>query len=90
MREKIILRDNWNYFVGDQEYKTDIWLRFLTPISNFVYEKYVAASCQYSQRVCFCVILAFNLFHMNSHSGYISQLFWTFVFFGLAVLSTLD
>jgi hypothetical protein len=28
LRERIITRDNWNYFVGDQEFKTDFFLRF--------------------------------------------------------------
>ena len=27
LRERTLTRDNWNYFVGDQEYKTDMFLR---------------------------------------------------------------
>jgi hypothetical protein len=27
-RDKTMYRDNWNYFVGDNDYKTDLLLRF--------------------------------------------------------------
>ncbi len=27
-RDKTMYRDNWNYFVGDNDYKTDALLRF--------------------------------------------------------------
>jgi len=26
IRDRTASRDNWNYFVGDQDYKTDTWL----------------------------------------------------------------
>lgn len=32
--EKSATRDNWNYFVGDSEYKTNFFLKFLSPLTQ--------------------------------------------------------
>ena len=31
IRDKTMARDNWNIFVGDNEFKTDVFLRFQSP-----------------------------------------------------------
>ena len=51
MREKTMLRDNWNYFVNDEESKTDTILRFKKPHTKTLYEKHLIASSAYSLRI---------------------------------------
>jgi hypothetical protein len=47
--------------VGDRDYKTDQWLRFLSPVTNFNYEKFVFASSHHSQLVVLSVLLLMSL-----------------------------
>ena len=35
--EKTILRDNWNIYVGDRDFKTDMYLRFNSSRINTIY-----------------------------------------------------
>jgi hypothetical protein len=51
MREKTMLRDNWNYFVNDEDSKTDTILRFKKPHIKSLYEKHLIASSAYSLRI---------------------------------------
>ena len=51
MRDKTILRDNWNYFVNDEDSKTDVILRFKKPHIKNLYEKHLIASSAYSLRI---------------------------------------
>ena len=51
MRDKTILHDNWNYFVNDDDSKTDCILRFKKPHIKNLYEKHLIASSAYSLRI---------------------------------------
>jgi hypothetical protein len=51
MREKTMLRENWNYFVNDEDSKTDTILRFKKPHIKSLYEKHLIASSAYSLRI---------------------------------------
>jgi hypothetical protein len=62
MRDKTIAKDNWNYFVADSEYKTDLLLRFKTPFIQQQYEKHLIASSMYSLRVVLAVAALLNYF----------------------------
>ena len=46
-----MLRDNWNYFVNDEDSKTDAILRFKKPHIKSLYEKHLIASSAYSLRI---------------------------------------
>jgi len=59
-------------------------------MTNLVYEKYVSASCQYSQRISYGLLLMFALFSLDPTRSTIPQLFWTLLFFGVAMFSTMD
>lgn len=43
IREKMMYRDNWNYFVGDPDFKTDTFLRFREKHIKYQYEKFILA-----------------------------------------------
>ena len=60
MREKTILKDNWNLFVSDPEFKTDFLLRFKTSSTQQLYEKHLISSSKYSLRVMMMVVSAIN------------------------------
>lgn len=67
-REKIINKENWNYFVGDQDYKTDHFLNFKSPVTQMQFEKHVFASSAYSLRGLLLIValLSYLIFHSIS------------------------
>ena len=63
--EKSQQRQNWNFFVGDQRYRTDFFLRFLTPTTARMYEIQFLSGSLYSSRIW--LILQFIVL-MNARS----------------------
>lgn len=61
LREKIMTRESWNFFVGDEDYKTNFFLQFRSPFVANVYEKHLLASSIYSMRVILFLITIINL-----------------------------
>ena len=51
MREKTMIRDNYNYFVGDQDYHTNHFLKFKKKHISDNYEKHLLSSSSYSLRI---------------------------------------
>lgn len=68
LREKTITRENWNYFVGDTEFKTDNFLRFKQPIIIQQYEKHLIASSAYSLRIVLGVLFILNIFFQDKET----------------------
>ena len=64
-RDKTILRDNWNYFVSDDDAKTDAILRFKKPHIKNLYEKHLIASSAYSLRILLGLI-TFTYLHVTT------------------------
>ena len=51
LTEKMQERNNWNYFVGDQRFKTNFFLQFLSATTANIYELQVIAGSLYSIRL---------------------------------------
>jgi hypothetical protein len=66
MRERTIARDNWNYFVGDPDYKTNFFLQFKSPFISMQYSKHLIASSVFSLRIMCQLIFLVNLFIASS------------------------
>lgn len=66
MREKMMMRDNWNCFVGDADYKTDAVLRFKEKHIKYQYEKFLLASSAYSLRVMLSIMAIASLWISES------------------------
>jgi hypothetical protein len=64
-RDKTMYRDNWNYFVGDTDYKTDALLRFQEKHMKFQYQKFLIASSAYSLRILLGLTTLLNLYFTN-------------------------
>ena len=64
-REKTMYRDNWNYFVGDSDYKTDALLRFQEKHMKYQYHKFLLASSAYSLRILLTLTTLLNIFLTN-------------------------
>ena len=62
LRERIIARDNWNFFVSDEEYRTDFFMRFKTPFIQQQYEKSLIYSSVYSLRILLVAITALSYY----------------------------
>lgn len=56
VREKTMLRDNYNYFVGDQDYHTNLFLKFKKKHISDIYDKYILSSASYSLRILLVLI----------------------------------
>ena len=50
MRDRTIIQENWNWFVNEEDNKTDFFLRFLKPHTKNQYGKYLFATQAYSLR----------------------------------------
>jgi hypothetical protein len=59
-------RDNWNYFVGDSEIKTDTFLRFKEKHIKYQYEKFLLASSAFSLRALLTVFTLISLWLIES------------------------
>lgn len=59
-------RDNWNYFVGDNDFKTDMFLRFQEKHTKYLYHKFLLASSAYSLRVLLVLATMINLYLSSS------------------------
>jgi hypothetical protein len=64
-RDKTMYRDNWNYFVGDNDYKTDALLRFQEKHMKFQYHKFLIASSAYSLRILLGLTTLLNIYLAN-------------------------
>ena len=65
-RDKTMYRDNWNYFVGDTDYKTDSLLRFQEKHMKYQYHKFLLASSAYSVRILLTLATVLNLYLTNT------------------------
>jgi len=66
VRNKIISRDNWNFFNGDPDYKTDFFLRFKAPHIKEQYLKRQISVSSYSLRVLLIILAILNM-KLNSY-----------------------
>ena len=66
-RDKTMYRDNWNYFVGDTDYKTDSLLRFQEKHMKYQYHKFLLASSAYSVRILLTLATVLNLYLTNTN-----------------------
>ena len=57
-------RDNWNYFVGEQDFKTDFLLRFKSPLTKVQYEKHLFASSVFSLRLVLTLFACLGMFEI--------------------------
>jgi hypothetical protein len=55
-------RDNYNYFVGDHDYKTDALLRFQEKHMKYQYHKFLLASSAYSLRILLALTTLLNMY----------------------------
>lgn len=55
IRDMSLKRDNWNFFVGADRFKTNFFLQFLDPSMKDLYERHNIESTAYSRR---CIYLA--------------------------------
>jgi hypothetical protein len=67
-RDKTMYRDNWNYFVGDNDYKTDALLRFQEKHMKFQYHKFLIASSAYSLRILLGLTTLLNVYLANHNN----------------------
>jgi len=67
-RDKTMFRDNYNYFVGDNDYKTDVFLRFQEKHMKFQYHKFLIASSAYSLRILLGLTTLLNIYLTNHNN----------------------
>ena len=68
-RDKTMYRDNWNYFVGDTDFKTDSLLRFQEKHMKYQYHKFLLASSAYSVRILLTLATVLNLYLTNTNGA---------------------
>jgi len=61
MRENTLHRDNYNYYVGDKEYKTNFFLRFLSKSTKDLYIKQLNASSKLNYRAILLFLATFSV-----------------------------
>ena len=80
-------RVSWNFFVGDSEFLTDTWLKFISPILEFKYEKFVVGSSLPSQPFICIALLVVSQVEAWNESAWAKLL--SFIAFGLSLSPTL-
>ena len=63
IRDKTIHRDNWNYYVQDEDLKTDFFLRFKDSAVSQHYAKHLVSSSAYSLKVVLIAMALLNLYN---------------------------
>lgn len=77
MRQKFMHRDFWNFYTGDDEFKTTFFLRFKGEAMERLYQQHLISSSIYSMRLLM-LALSLLLIYMDGFGSYLMNL-WTLV-----------
>ena len=92
MRDRTIIRENWNWFVNEDDNKTDFFLRFLKPHTKNQYGKYLFAASAYSLRIQMILFQLLHFYTLDVPDNKLRPMFYLSqrcnILFGLSMFAT--